>query len=201
MDWLGRWLAERERDALKRLADLPAIPDHRGPVCIGDEPLSNAVAHVYIEGHPLAKHEIVVSEFFPTLQRTLDEMHRRGIAYVDLHKRENIIVGEEGLPYLIDFQIHFQAGPSDPVSRKIFDLLCRSDDHHLRKHILHHQGRSTRSGGVRLPWWLRAHRKVAVPFREYRRRMLTWLRIRKHEGLAETEHFAEDAVRRGKKAA
>ena len=32
-------------------------------------------------------------------------MHARRTVYVDLHKRENIIVSEHGKPCLIDFQI------------------------------------------------------------------------------------------------
>ena len=30
MGWLGRWLAEREAEALRKLADLPAVPDELG---------------------------------------------------------------------------------------------------------------------------------------------------------------------------
>ena len=37
-------------------------------------------------------------EFLPTLRGLLNKLHRRGIAYVDLHKRENIIVGDDGRP-------------------------------------------------------------------------------------------------------
>ncbi len=43
--------------------------------------------------------------FFPGLSALLDAMHERKVAYVDLHKRENILVNEKARPCLIDFQI------------------------------------------------------------------------------------------------
>ena len=46
------------------------------------------------------------------------------------------------------------------------------------------------------PWWIRAHRTVVVPFRTLRRRLLAALGVRDATGMAASEHFAEDAVRR-----
>jgi len=196
MDWLGRSLADRERHALTCLGDLPGIPPVCGPIYANGNRLTNAVGHAYIEGHPLARNEKVAPDFFASLRHTLDEMHRRGIAYVDLHKRENIIVAEDGRPFLVDFQIHFGAHAKNPLGRSLLSVLSRSDDYHLAKHIAHHRGESTTKVSQHSPWWIRAHRTVARPFRELRRRLLTWFRIRSKVGRAETEHFAEDAVRR-----
>lgn len=196
MDWLGRWLAWREHNALKKLEGLPGIPPPCGRVYANGKLLLNAVAHDYIEGHPLGKNEKVEPSFFPTLGQTLTEMHRRGIAYVDLHKRENILVGDDGRPYLIDFQVHFRRDPGVPLAGGFFRLLAQSDDYHLSKHVRHHQGRSTKGATKQRPWWIRMHRFIAEPLRQLRRRLLTWFRIRKGLGRADTEHFAEDAVRR-----
>src|SRR5262245_25109919 len=96
MDWLGRRLAEREERALARLADLPLFPRALGPVYSGGRRLRNALARSFIAGHPLGSAERVGPEFFPALRASLVAMHERGIAYVDLHKRENVIVGEDG---------------------------------------------------------------------------------------------------------
>jgi hypothetical protein len=196
MDWLGRWLAWREKNALTKLAGLPGIPPACGKVYAGGQHLVNAVAHDYVEGHPLGKNEKVRDDFFPTLQASVAEMHRRGIVYVDLHKRENILVGDDGRPYLIDFQIHFRKDPGLPFANGLFRLLARSDQYHLSKHECHHQGRSTKALVRQRPWWIRLHRLFAEPLRQFRRKLLIWFRIRKGQGRAETEHFAEDAVRR-----
>ena len=105
MRWLGRMLARRESEFLHRTDDVPNLPRGRGPVTTDGTVRLSSVARVYVEGHPLADGEHVNDDFFPQLRMTLDEIHRRGLAHVDLHKRENIIVADDGRPCLIDFQI------------------------------------------------------------------------------------------------
>jgi hypothetical protein len=133
-------------------------------------------------------------------------MHRRGIAYVDLHKRENILVGDDGRPYLIDFQIGFDSANRRvqwvPGLRAVFAVLCRSDLYHLSKHIARHRpGQQVAGLDDARPWWIDLHRSFAAPFREFRRRLLVALRIRSGLGRATTEHAPEDAVRREREAA
>jgi hypothetical protein len=45
------------------------------------------------------------------------------------------------------------------------------------------------------PFWIMAHRLIAMPFRAVRRRLLTRLRVRDGRGRAHSEVFAEEAVR------
>src|SRR5207249_2980767 len=101
MSWLGRWLANRERAMLQRLADVRGIPAECGPVSCRGRVLKNAVAHEYVPGRPLAPHDWPGDAFFYELLTLLKETHARGIAYVDLHKGENIVRGQDGRPYLI----------------------------------------------------------------------------------------------------
>jgi hypothetical protein len=198
MSWLGRRLAEREHRALSRLADLPQIPTPLGPVYAGGVRLRNAVARAYVAGHPLGKDERVAPTFFPALRRALREMHVRGIAYVDLHKRENVIVGDDGRPYLVDFQISFDVTHPRlrwlPGIRAAFDQLCAGDMYHLEKHVRHADPHGYQVPEI--PAWLRIHRLFAVPFRQLRRRLLVARGIRTGRGAVATEVFAEDAVRR-----
>jgi hypothetical protein len=201
MAWFGRRLALREAHSLARLADLPNVPSLCGPVAVADRVEHNAVAHEYIPGRPLRYGAALRADFFPRLRHLLAEMHRRQMAYVDLHKRENIIVGEDGEPYLIDFQIsltltHRWPATTAPV-QALLRLLQRSDEYHLLKHIVM-SGLKPGEAIVlpRPPWWIRAHRLLAVPFRELRRRLLVVLGIRRGKGRVVSERFAEDAVRR-----
>jgi hypothetical protein len=46
------------------------------------------------------------------------------------------------------------------------------------------------------PWWIRAHRCIAVPFRTVRRRLLTAIRVRSTTGHAFSEAFPEVAHRK-----
>jgi hypothetical protein len=201
--WLGRRLAARERRALERLADLPNVPNSLGEVVVDGQVWPNAVARRYVSGHPLRCGERVRPDFFPTLRELLAEMHRRGIAYVDLHKRENIIVGDDGRPYLIDFQIGFDATHPRIAGLlgvpQLFEVLCQSDLYHLQKHIAHHTPEA--APVVDRPWWIQAHRMIAVPFRQLRRRLLVAAKVRTGAGHVTTEQFAEDAVRNASRRA
>lgn len=197
LSWLGRVLAARERHALERLSDVPYVPPSLGDVYAHGEKLPNAVARKYIPGHPLRMYERVRPDFFPTLKRVLAIMHARGMAYVDLHKRENIIVGDDGRPYLIDFQIGLDASTNRvawiPGIRYLLTILQHSDMYHLQKHVAHHHPELGIT--IERPWWIRMHRGIAVPFRQLRRQLLVKLKVRTGAGYSETEDFAEDAVR------
>lgn len=205
MRWLGRRLANRENYLLRRLTDLPNVPDYRGPVTVNGQVLPNVASHVFVEGHPLQQGEQLSDAFFHDLQETLAVMHTRGIAYVDLHKAENILVGDDRRSYLIDFQVCFIRPANSLLARLMMGVeraLQQMDYYHYRKHLCVH--RPDLSGctiaefnqGNERPWWLNVHRTVAVPLRTLRRRLLVALGIRKGAGQATSEHFAEDAVRR-----
>src|SRR5262249_22971476 len=105
LGWLGRRMARHEIHLLQSLADLKGVPKLAGKVTVAGHRLQNAVARDFIEGHPLGNREDVDQSFFPSLEALLRVMHSRKIAYVDLHKRENILVNTAGEPCLIDFQI------------------------------------------------------------------------------------------------
>ena len=204
MRWLGRLLAKREGRMLSLLADLPNVPNPCGPIRVGGKVLDNAVGHDYVPGHPLGRNERVDDDFFPRLGRLLAEMHRRNMAYVDLHKAENIIVGDDGQPYLIDFQIGVALSRRWPATTEVahwlLGVLRRSDEYHFRKRIAKNRpdvyAEMAPGGKKEMPWWIRVHRTIAVPFRSLRRRLLAAIRVRDGEGQAASEHFAEDAVRR-----
>ncbi len=207
MHWFGVWMAQHERRLLKRLADLPVVPRLLPTVTAEDgTPIPHAIAREYIPGRPLDRDVPLRPDFFTQLRHALAEMHRRGIAYVDLHKRENIIVGWNGQPYLVDFQIswdHRRPGSEPALSgcqswswrlaERVFSALCQADFYHLEKHIRRVQG--SREPRIPPPKWIRWHRTVAVPFRELRRRLLILCGIRSGRGAAATEQFVEVAFR------
>lgn len=199
--WLGQWLAQREAAHYRRLTGMANVPALCGAVTADGVALPHAVAHDYVEGHPLSRYDQLPESFLLELQAAFAEVHRRQMAYVDLHKRENILVGVDGKPYLIDFQVSFmlpeKAGAFEPMQRWLLKQLQRIDCYHLRKHerTLHMARTGETPAETPRPWWIRLHRLLAVPLRETRRRFLVLLGIRKKEGRSHTEHFAEDAVR------
>jgi hypothetical protein len=202
--WLGRLLARRERRFMRRLEGVVGIPRGLGPIREGGRPLPNAVARTFVEGHALAEGERVDDRFFPRLEALLAAVHARGVAHVDLHKRENILVDLAGRPHLIDFQISVglscRSRWAAAVLAPLHAVLVRCDEYHLLKHRLKHRPDQLDAGGAELaearPRWIAAHRAIAVPFRKVRRRLLTLLGIRSAGGHAESEHFPEVAHRR-----
>jgi hypothetical protein len=195
---LGRTLAEREVEVLNRLADVANVPRWLGPVVCAGRPLRHALARSYIPGRPLSPRDRLPGSFYDALSRLLKIMHERRLAYVDLHKAENVLVGADGQPYLFDFQISFigragggEAGWTQPLLR----LLQEADAYHLGKHRRRDVSRAA-VAKPELPWFIQAHRLVGYPFRELRRRLLVALGIRSGAGRACTELFPEDAVAR-----
>jgi hypothetical protein len=130
-------------------------------------------------------------------------MHERGLAYVDLNKRENIIVTDNGSPALIDFQLHF--APSRSARRLIpvewlFGQFRAADIYHLHKHIAWH--RPDLVGDYDCNWKQlqpvtgRVWRLLYVwPVQFLRRRLLVRLGIRSDRGLAISELNPEKAAR------
>ena len=199
MTWLGRLLARREARMLKLLADEPNVPSGCGSVRVSGRRAPTAVAHQFVPGRSLRRQDVVDAEFFHELDRLMENIHRRGIAYIDLHKRENILVGDDGRPHLIDFQISIRFTRSWPFGW-LLKMLQGSDRYHVAKHRymqFHHQpGTQIQREFLRLPWWIRLHRIMTRPLRKLRRRMLVATGIRTGKGKAHTEAMPEVGIRR-----
>lgn len=124
--WLGRWLTRRETRLLEQLADIPNIPQHvRRFGC-------NGFVYRYIDGVSLDTKPTVPDTFFDRLEQLLEILHQRGVCYLDLNKRGNILLGTDGMPYLIDFQIATQITGRWLGWLRTF--LQRHDQYHLLKH-------------------------------------------------------------------
>jgi hypothetical protein len=200
MAWLGRRLAHRESRALRKLAGLPGIPVGLGSVSVDGLVQPNAVAREYVAGRPLHSKDRPNDCFFAKLRQLIDAIHARNIAYVDLHKRENVLVGDDGEPWLIDFQVHY-ALRGDKLRHRLFTPVLRalqkSDRYHWAKHVqTNRPDQFLLLPGARRPWWIRAHRVMAVPLRKLRRKLLVLAGVRSGAGKATSELFPEDAVRR-----
>jgi len=174
---IGRWLAHREARAYATLHDVEGVPRFLGMW------QDNGFVHEYVEGHPLRRHEIVNDEFFPRLAALLAAVHAHDMAYVDLEKRENILVGDDGKPYLIDFQISFMlpAGrwKRSRLARFLLRRLQESDRYHLLKHHRRHRPDQLTpeqlAASRRRPIYIDLHRYLFRPWTLLRRRTLTRL--------------------------
>ena len=190
--WAGRLLAAREWRALQRLADLDGIPR---PICFRG---TTGVGREYVEGRPMRRGEPVPDDFHERLRRLIVAIHQRGMAYVDLEKCENVLVGDDGKPHLFDFQIAWYVpsrwgGDLWPL-RAIRRWLQKGDLYHLTK--LQRRTRpdqltdQERAASYRRPWFVRAHRVVTKPFTAIRRAILE--RVDPRRGRGERGRVAND---------
>lgn len=129
-------MSRREYRIYSMVADLPQVPE------LGQRFGIRGYLHKFIEGKTL--HELeregkkeLPDDFFDTLKETIDELHRRRIFYMDLNKQGNIILGNDGLPYLIDYQVCIDFKYRNRLFDKLFNLFIREDIYHLYKHKKH----------------------------------------------------------------
>lgn len=178
--WIGGVLARHEGRLYQMSESVEGVPRFVG--WWG----KTGLVHEYVEGRPLAKEDRLADGFFPRLARMLEELHRREIAYVDLEKRENVLLGDDGSPYLIDFQISWHVPPNRGgriwICRLILDILQRSDRYHLMKHWRRLRpdqldGKQFKQA-ITPPFWIRWHRAVFRPMTHARRWVLMKLGAR-----------------------
>ncbi|MGD8450977.1 MAG: hypothetical protein PVJ57_04090 [Phycisphaerae bacterium] len=174
MVWLGRAITRHELTLYGLVQDLELVPRLIGGVG------RTGLLHAFVPGHPLGRREAVSDTFFDELLTLVRTLHTRHIAYVDLNKRQNILVGEDGRPYLIDFQISLHLPPTGwrrlrPV-RWLLSRFQQADIYHCLKHkrrlrpdLLTAEERARLE---RLSVWIRLHRWISRPLTYLRRRTL-----------------------------
>jgi len=195
--WLGPWLARREARMFQRLAGDPNVPAGCGPVHVNGQVARHAVAHVFISGRTLLETNAPSREVIQQLQGLLARLKQKGIAYADLHKLDNILVADDGRPYLIDFQISIWLPRIWPLMW-LLNCLHQLDRYHLLKHVSRLRPDLCDERELRWlqrkPWLIRAHRCIAIPFRQMRRALFVHLGVRTGKGESFTELCAEPPV-------
>jgi hypothetical protein len=202
MSWVGRLLCDRELAVYRAVDDLPGVPR-----CLGKWGETGLV-HTFVEGHPLQRHERVDDDFFPRLESLITEFHSRGIAYVDLEKRENILVDARGRPSLIDFQISWRwpinrqdrreglmrLVPAD-LGRFLLARLQEGDRYHLLKHRRRHRPDSLTPRQIELSYrpgaYVEVYSRVTRPFTLLRRGVLKVLTGRSRSPKQDGPEFVE----------
>ncbi|UCF86090.1 MAG: hypothetical protein JSV50_10785 [Desulfobacteraceae bacterium] len=96
----GRFLVWREERAYKKLKDIRGVPNSFRVID------GLALVMERIPGRDLKKlkREMPIpGSFFDELKNLVDDFHKKGIAHCDLKKATNILMGNDGLPYIIDW--------------------------------------------------------------------------------------------------
>jgi hypothetical protein len=132
MTWLGKISVHHEARLYKLLQDIDGVPRFAGYVG------PTGFAHEFIVGGPLKKGMELPDDFFENFHRLLTTVHQHQVAYVDLNKPENVLLGDDGKPYLLDFQISFAPNNLWPIFRTMLHPILkqfqREDWYHYYKH-------------------------------------------------------------------
>jgi len=179
--WLGRMITRHELLMLRLLQGIGGVPRLLGSLG------KFGLLYEYIEGRSLDEISAqprtlrrAPDHFFDKLQQLLEQIHARHVAYVDMNKRGNILIGRDNAPYIIDFQIscrlYSSRWPWRVFARLALDLLQKEDLYHLMKHRKHFQAVSPEYFSVyQISPLIAWHRRFARPLIKLRRRVLAFL--------------------------
>ena len=99
---LSRWSIRREYRVYQRLQGVPGVPPCYG-LYAGEWLVLGYIAGRRSRNRNLPPPEHRPHPAIPGLRTTIAEMHRRGVAHSDLKRHHNLIVGDDGWLYIIDF--------------------------------------------------------------------------------------------------
>ena len=163
---VARVLVRREREVLRHLQGLPGIPR----LLPSHDPLRIRTA--YIPGRPI--NRIPPAELRPEIFRRLEAlvqaMHARRVVHLDLRQRKNILIRDDGQPFLLDFANAWRFRMKGGLSRWTFERLAAVDWSALLKYknryfsgLLTEADRSflRRHRRLRKLWFFKPHKKRA----------------------------------------
>jgi predicted Ser/Thr protein kinase len=120
-----RAMLRREHDIYRLLEGVQGIPR-----CYGLREGGELVLQ-FVDGPSLRAARLDAEEreqFFAALLRLIESMHRARVAHGDLKRKDNLLVGPGGQPFLIDFGTAVSAPPgAGPLRRLLFRQLRRMD--------------------------------------------------------------------------
>lgn len=118
----GRLFISREMKALDHLQNIEGIA--RQGYLLG----RYTMAYPYVHGTPLSSlkknRKKLPSSFFRQMEKMIWEMHRQDMVHLDLRNLGNILCGDDGRPYFLDFQSSLRLSA---VPRKLQPLLRGAD--------------------------------------------------------------------------
>jgi hypothetical protein len=174
---LGRLITYSEVCNLRRCQNIRGVP--KVLARLG----THMYVYEYIEGKSLSESPPLPAGFFDDLIAVARQVHEQDLIHFDLNKRGNILLGDDGRAYIIDFQVSRHMGDRFLISKGLSARLRRRlqayDIYHIYKHkrrlqpqlLTEAENRLSRDHS--LP--LRVHRAIAKPYKRVRRACLRYL--------------------------
>jgi serine/threonine protein kinase len=128
MGWgLGRWvrllMLRNEYRVYSRLSGMKGIPCCHGLLD------NRYLVLEYIDGIPIRNARIMDrNAFFEEFLTVIQELHEAGVAHTDLKKKDNILVVDGRMPYVIDFGVAVFRKPGfAPINHYLYNLASTFD--------------------------------------------------------------------------
>ena len=115
--WFGRYQILREARAYHRLEGMTGIP------VLHESPDPYTLVMDYVEGQRLTRIRREPTPKRPVVEKLhglISAMHERGVAHLDLRRRDNILVDTDGEVHLIDFATAHISSPGTLRRRFLF---------------------------------------------------------------------------------
>ena len=105
--WIGRYLLRRERRALERVQGLHTVP------VLEDNAGRDALVYRWLTGQRPDADAIAAGgrRISEELTRILAKFHARRVYHLDLHRKNNLVLGPDGELSVIDFGAALTPGP------------------------------------------------------------------------------------------
>jgi serine/threonine protein kinase len=122
---VGPILIRREFGAMRNLIGVNGVPQIAGRI----DKYALAMEHVSGTSLEHVSQGVLTNEFYTKLRSVIDEMHSRGIAHCDLRSRGNVMLGDDGNPYVVDFAACvFRGRGINPFTRWLFKQFVLADN-------------------------------------------------------------------------
>jgi len=192
--WLGQLICEHEFSILKKLSHLPQVPHI---LCRYGK---TGFIYEYIEGRSLDEKPDIPDDFFDELLQLIYQIHLSDIVYLDANKKGNILVADDGKPWLIDFQISLHLGKYCLLSKRLSgylrEILQWSDLYHLLKHkrrlspeqLKPHETKASRHKSIPI----KIHRRAVKPLQKLRRNFLRHMYEKGHMSIEDNSHLSRE---------
>ena len=121
---VGPILIRREFGALRNLIGVNGIPQLIGKL----DRYAVALEHVPGKSLEHIKPGVLGQDFYSNLRKVIDNMHKRGVAHCDLRSRGNVMLGDDRMPYVIDFAACVYRGRGiNPFFKWLFNQFVIAD--------------------------------------------------------------------------
>ena len=121
---IGPILIRREYGALQKLIGVKGIPQLKFKI----DKCAIAMEHIDHKTLSMFPEDAVGNEFYAKLAKVVENIHSRGVAHCDLRSRGNVLVGENGEPYVVDFAACVYLGRGiNPFTKWLFNQFVEAD--------------------------------------------------------------------------